>query len=65
MKPLILTCFLIPEFLEPNVGDIEIFPYFKFVGEQLPSPDELAAYLGSRTSDRGPCSGEHWSDFSG
>ncbi|MDE2330156.1 MAG: hypothetical protein KGK16_05170 [Bradyrhizobium sp.] len=65
MKPLILTCFLIPEFLQPNLADIAIFPYFEFVGEPLPSPDELAAYLGSRTSSGGPRSGGHWSDFSG
>jgi len=64
MKPLVLTCFLIPEFLQPNLADIAIFPYFKFIGEQLPSLDELATYLGSRTSDLGPRRGDHWSDFS-
>jgi hypothetical protein len=64
MRPLILTCFLIPEFLGTDLADIAIFPYFKFVGEQLPSPAELTAYLGSRTADHGPSRGCHWSDFS-
>src|ERR1700761_1556046 len=64
MKPLVLPCFLMTEFLRSNLADIAIFPYFEFVGEQLPFPDELTSYLGSRTSD-GPRSGGHWSDFSG
>jgi hypothetical protein len=29
----------------------------------LPSADELAAYLGPRTSDQDPGQGRHWSDF--
>jgi hypothetical protein len=65
MKPLVLTCFLMTEFLRSELADIAIYPYFEFVGEPLPSPDELAAYLGPRTSDHGPSNGGHWSDFSG
>jgi hypothetical protein len=37
--------------------------FFRFGWGQLPSPDELAAYLGTRTPDHGPNRGHHWSDF--
>jgi hypothetical protein len=63
MKPLILTGCLIPDFIKADVADLAVDPYFRFVWGQLPSPDELAAYLGPRTSDNSPAGGRHWSDF--
>lgn len=65
MKPLILTCFVLSEFLKKDIADIAICPYFKFVWGQLPSHDERAAYFGRRTPDRGPSQGYHWSDYGG
>jgi hypothetical protein len=61
MKPLILTGWLIPEFISSNFADLAVHFPFRFVWGQLPSPDELAAYLGPGTPDHGP--GNHWSDF--
>ncbi len=43
MKPLILTSWLLPDFMESDVADLTFVPYFKFVWGQLPSTDELAA----------------------
>ncbi|HEY3963732.1 MAG TPA: hypothetical protein VGM05_04190 [Planctomycetaceae bacterium] len=63
MKPLILTGWLVPDFTESDIADLAISPYFRFVWGQLPSADELAAYLGPRTPDHGPSRGYHWSDF--
>jgi hypothetical protein len=63
MKPLILTGCLIPDFIKADVADLAVDPYFRFVWGQLPSPDELAAYLGPRTSDNSPAGDRHWSDF--
>lgn len=59
MKPLILTCWPLQDF----TADLAISVYFRFVWGQLPSEDELAAYLGPRTPDHGPSRGRHWSDF--
>jgi len=61
MKRLILTGWLIPDFTESDFADLAVDFSFRFVWGQLPSPDELAAYLGPCTSDQGP--GRHWSDF--
>jgi hypothetical protein len=63
MKPLILTGWLIPDFIKSDFADLAVDPYFRFVWGQLPSPDELAVYLGPRTSDDNPAGGRHWSDF--
>jgi hypothetical protein len=61
MKPLALTGFLIHEFIDTNFADLAVHFPFRFVWGQLPSQDELAAYLGPGTPDHGP--GSHWSDF--
>jgi hypothetical protein len=63
MKPLILTCWPLQDFIESGTADLAISLYFRFVWGQLPSTDELAAYLGPRTPDHGPSRGRHWSDF--
>ncbi len=63
MKPLVLTGYPISHFHEENLGDLPVNFFFRFVWGQLPSPDELAAYLGPRTPDHGPSRGHHWSDF--
>ena len=61
MKPLVLTGWLIHEFIDTNFADLAVHFPFRFVWGQLPSQDELAAYLGPGTPDHGP--GSHWSDF--
>jgi hypothetical protein len=61
MKPLILTGWLAPEFTESEFADLAVNFFFRFGWGQLPSPDELATYLGPHTSDVEP--GHHWSDF--
>ena len=48
MKSLILTGWLIPEFTKPDFADLAVDFFFRFVLGPLPSPDELAAYLGPR-----------------
>jgi hypothetical protein len=63
MKPLILTCWPLQDFIESGTADLAISVYFRFVWGQLPSTDELSAYLGPRTPDHGPSRGRHWSDF--
>jgi hypothetical protein len=63
MKPLILTNWLIPDFIKADFADLASNLYFRFVWGQLPSPDELAAHLGPRTADHGPEGGHHWLDF--
>ncbi|SDR88547.1 hypothetical protein [Bradyrhizobium canariense] len=63
MKPLVLTGWPIPGFIEADLGDLAVNFFFRFVWGQLPSPDELAAYFGPRTPDHGPSHGYHWSDF--
>ena len=61
MKRLILTSWLIPEFINSDLADLAVYFPFRFVWGPLPSPDELAAYFGAGTPDHGP--GSHWSDF--
>jgi hypothetical protein len=63
MKPLILTCLLLPDFMQPNVADLAVFVYFNFAWGPLPSPDELAAYFDLLPPDDVPRSGPHWSNF--
>jgi hypothetical protein len=53
MKPLVLTGYPIPKFNEEDLGDLAVNFFFRFVWGQLPSPDEVAAYLGPRTPDHG------------
>jgi hypothetical protein len=61
MKPLVLTGWLLQEFIDSNFADLAVHFPFRFVWGQLPSSDELATYLGAGTQDHGP--GDHWSDF--
>jgi hypothetical protein len=61
MTRLILTGWPIPEFTKPDFADLAVEFFFRFGWGRLPSPDELAAYLGPRTPDHAP--GHHWSDF--
>src|SRR3981081_4522811 len=61
MARLILTGWLIPDFTKSDFADLAVDFSFRFVWGPLPSPDELATYLGARTPDHGP--GCHWSDF--
>ena len=63
MARLILTGRSISDFTESGFADLAVDFFFRFVWEELPSSDELAAYLGPRTPDHGP--GSHWSDFVG
>ncbi|XIA63918.1 hypothetical protein ACFIOY_33830 [Bradyrhizobium sp. TZ2] len=61
MRPLILTGWVIPEFFKSEFADLAVDFFFRFGWGQLPSPDELATYLGPGTPDI--ISGRHWSDF--
>jgi hypothetical protein len=61
MKPLILTGRLAPEFTKSEFADLAVDFFFRFGWGSLPSPDELATYLGPYTPDVQP--GHHWSDF--
>jgi hypothetical protein len=63
MKPLILTSWPLTEFVKSGPADLAISTYFRFVWGQLPSAEELTAYLGPRTPGHGPSQGRHWSDF--
>ena len=63
MKPLVLTCFLLKDFTQPNVADLAVFIYFQFAWGPLPSTDELAAYFDPLPPDDDPRSDAHWSDF--
>jgi hypothetical protein len=61
VKRLILTSCLMPEFTKSDFADLTVDFFFRFVWGPLPSPDELATYLGPRGPDHAP--GHHWSDF--
>jgi hypothetical protein len=61
MTRLILTSCWIPEFTKSDFADLAVDFSFRFVWGPLPSPDELATYLGPRTPEHAP--GHHWSDF--
>jgi hypothetical protein len=49
MKRLILAGCPIPEFTKSDFADLAVDFFFRFVWGELPSPDELATYLGART----------------
>jgi hypothetical protein len=65
MKRLIIAGQLTSEFMNPDIADLAVYFPFRFVWGPLPSPDELAAFLGAGTPDHGPDPGRHWSDFAG
>jgi hypothetical protein len=62
MKPLILTNEF-GLFMRSDFADLAVGFTSRFVWGPLPSPNELATYLGARTPAHGP--GRHWSDFAG
>jgi hypothetical protein len=62
MTRLIITVHSTP-LTEADFADLAVEFPFHFVWGELPSPDELATYLGARTPDQRR--GSHWSDFVG
>jgi hypothetical protein len=64
MKPLILTGWLLPEFVKDGLADIAIeLAFFRFIWGPQPSPEQIASYLGPRSPDQRK--GTHWSDWGG
>ena len=61
MKRLILTSMSGFHLLDAGLADFVVHIYYRFAWGQLPSTDELSAYLGARSQEHGP--GCHWSDF--
>src|SRR5580698_9413663 len=61
MKPLVLTGWLISDFVTSNLADLAVHFPFHFVWGELPSLGELAFYLGPGTPDHD--AGRHWWDF--
>jgi hypothetical protein len=64
MKPLILTGYPMPEFVKDGLADIALcLDFFRFIWGHQPSPEQIASYLGARSSDQQ--GGTHWSDWGG
>ena len=63
MTRLILTSLSGCSLIGAALADLVIFFPSRFVGGPLPSPDELATYLGARSHDPRP--GDHWSVYVG
>jgi hypothetical protein len=65
MKPLVLTEWLMPDFIENDLADLVLnFVFFDFVWGPQPSSDQLADHLGPRTDhDERELGGSHWSDW--
>ena len=63
MKRLILTSLSGCSLIRTDLADLVIFFPARFVAGPLPSPDELANYLGARSDDPRP--GDHWSVYVG
>jgi hypothetical protein len=61
MKPLVLTSWLIQDFVKSAFADLAVHFFHRFIWGPLPSAAELAAYLGPRAPDQ--ASGTHWSAF--
>ena len=61
MKPLVLTSWLIEDFVRSAFADLAVHFFHRFIWGPLPPVDELAAYLGPRAP--GQHSGTHWSAF--
>lgn len=61
MKPLVLTSWLIPDFIRSGFADLAVQFFHRFIWGPLPSTTELAAYLGPRAPEQH--SGTHWSAF--
>jgi hypothetical protein len=64
MKPLILTGWSTPDFMENDLADLVLdLAFFDFVWGPQPSPDQLAAHLGPRTGSHNRSGATHWSDW--
>jgi hypothetical protein len=63
MKRLTLTSSSGLDLMRSGLAEVVIAFVFRFVGGQLPSPDELAGYVAARSETHDP--GTHWSDFAG
>ena len=63
MTPLILTSMAGSSLMLSGLADLVLPISFRFVWGPLPSPDELATYLATRSDKHGP--GTHWSDYAG
>jgi hypothetical protein len=64
MKPLVLTGWLMPDFMENDLADLVLnLDFFNFMWGPQPSPDELAAHLGPRTGSHDRNRATHWSDW--
>jgi hypothetical protein len=63
MTRLILTSLSGCSLIGADLADLVIFFPSRFVWGPLPSPDELATYLGARSHDHRP--GDHWSVYVG
>ncbi|VIO77019.1 hypothetical protein [Bradyrhizobium ivorense] len=61
MKRLILTGWLIPDFIKADFADLAVDLPFRFVWGPLPPEHELEAYVGARTGGVDPS--PHWTDF--
>jgi len=61
MKRLILTSMSGYHLLGAGLADLVVHLSYRFAWGQLPSSDELSAYLGARSEEQGP--GQHWSDI--
>ena len=58
MKRLILTSSSGLDLMRSGLAEVVIAFVFRFVGGQLPSPDELAGYVAARSETHDP--GTHW-----
>ena len=64
MKPLVLTGYLMSDFMKDGLADMALdLAFFRFIWGPQPSPDQVASYLGPRSPDQRK--GTHWSDWSG
>jgi hypothetical protein len=64
MKPLVLTGYLMPDFMKDGFADLALdLAFYHFIWGRQPSADEVATYLGPRSPDQKR--GTHWSDWGG
>jgi hypothetical protein len=63
MTRLILTGESGVSLFSSDLADVVVPFVFRFVWGPLPSPDELATYVATRSDKHGP--GTHWSDYGG
>lgn len=64
MKPLVLTGWMMPEFMQDGFADMAIdLNFFRFIWGPQPRPEQIASYLGPRSKEQQ--SSVHWSDWGG